>query len=159
VTFFRKPRPLTPAEEVERDEALRYDYLQGLFESFVLTGDKIKLAEFIREGGDLDKFDLREMVADLVIAEPEKNPGGARDATNILFYLDVEARRRTFRPKTSNDTSDKTLHEKFDNLKPVGKTAAIEELSKKQNIEATSGWGRYRKGKKLFEKRVAVTSN
>ena len=57
--------------EGDEYDALRHDYLQGLYEKIVFTGDLDALAAFIREGGDIEQIDFREIIPDLIEANPK----------------------------------------------------------------------------------------
>ena len=107
----REPSTVTLGEGDDGYDALRHDYLQGIFEDIFFTyrlkrdrdlmdedaskptvfvGDIEALKTFVREGGDIDKYKLREMIADLIGAKPPKNTGGSKDVVNINYYMDVE---------------------------------------------------------------------
>ena len=143
--------------------SLRQNYFDGLIERFYLTGDIEALQKFIIEGGDIHKFDsdLAETVAGLIGAKPESNPGGAKDAEMINFYLEVELLRGSLRQKKKdkavpsvtqrrNPTKVKTLQEQLQDLKKVSKEVAIEEVANKYKRSFDGGKYRYKKGKKLF---------
>ena len=166
MSFFKEPQPLTPSEEAERDEIQREDYLHGLYENFFFTGDLKELAAFVREGGDIDEYNLRENLAELIGSVKIKNPGGSKDEVNIAFYMAVEGRMLERRRKSISkvdDAKDLTLDEKFALHEKVGKTAAVEEVaaevSKGLGISREGGWSRYKKGKELFILKFGRTWN
>ena len=166
MTFFKEPRPLTPEEEIERDKTLYFDYLDGLWQEFFFTGDLEKLAEFVKKGGDIDEFGLREAIAEMIMAEPVKNPGGAIDHINIAFYMAVCGRMNSFRIKTvkgepASETSvdPLSLSEQKSQLEHVKKTPAINALAEEWGIERPTAWTRYEKGKKLFIQNFGRTWN
>jgi hypothetical protein len=79
-------------------DALRHDYLEGLWERIVLTGDGHKLASLVREGGDLGKYErldsdyrlLDEIAVRLDGTDVKRsNRGGPKDVRNLTLYLDV----------------------------------------------------------------------
>jgi len=186
VSSFKEPQPLTPDEE-----ALRRDYLQGLWEQFYITGDleklaailsagperevwdqegrpqilwkdfvrtgnRLQLAEFIIAGGEIDKYERRKTIAEVVAAKPDTNPGGSKDAINIAFYIEVEVRRLQLTPESSGEEVEKlTLQESLASLKKTTKEAAIWEVAHEgatrgRGVGYEGGRTRYNKGKKLF---------
>jgi hypothetical protein len=186
VSSFKEPQPLTPDEE-----ALRRDYLQGLWEQFYITGDleklaailsagperevwdqegrpqilwkdfvrtgnRLQLAEFIIAGGEIDKYERRKTIAEVVAAKPHINPGGSKDAINLTFYVEVELRMLALRPESSGEKVENlTLREQLASLKEVTKRTAIkkiasEETAKGRGVDYEAGRTRYKKGRKLF---------
>ena len=152
-----EPCALTPEEkEAEAKFEQRFDHLM---EEFFFSGDIRVLQEFIKRGGDIDQYDLRDIITDLMDATFEPNPGGAIDAINIGFYMAVEARMNSLRKKSdgkSRGANVLTLQEQLLSLKKVGKTAAIKEIAvewstKGRGVSYEGGRTRYKKGKELFK--------
>ena len=137
--------------EGDEYDALRHDYLQGLYEKIVFTGDLDALAAFIREGGDIEQIDFREIIPDLIEANPKKNPGGAQDADNIAFYIAVEARRCAM--WTVRRGGFPTFQKKLSALKKTTKETAIDDIAIDAELSYDGGDYRHRKGKKLFVER------
>jgi hypothetical protein len=137
--------------EGDEYDALRHDYLQGLYEKIVFTGDLDALAAFIREGGDIERIDFREIIPDLIEADPKKNPGGAQDADNIAFYIAVEARRRAM--WTVRRGGSPTFQKMLSALKKTTKEKAISEIAMDAGLSNDGGDYRHRQGKNLFFKR------
>ncbi len=48
--------PPKPVEECEPYHLMRFEYLMGLLEEFLLTGDYFKLRKYVKEGGNIDKI-------------------------------------------------------------------------------------------------------
>ena len=83
-----EPKTITLREGDAGYDALRQDYLQGILEEFVLTGDHEKLRLFLSEGGDIDggKTDqqwIRELIAENYAKAIPGNKGGPKDTDNI----------------------------------------------------------------------------
>jgi len=138
--------------------SLRQNYFDGLIERFYLTGDIEALQKFIIEGGDIHKYDsdLAETVAGLIGAKPEPNPGGAKDAEMINFYLEVELRRIAPALKNKNKHLPKDLPLKDQLAELKSKTSisdAIQQIAERYSLSFDGGDYRYKKGKKLFKER------
>jgi hypothetical protein len=129
---------------------------QELWKEFVRTGDRLKLADFIIAGGEIDKYERRKTIAEVVAAKPDTNPGGSKDAINIAFYIEVEVRRLQLTPESSGEEVEKlTLQESLASLKKTTKEAAIWEVAHEgatrgRGVGYEGGRTRYNKGKKLF---------
>ena len=158
MSSFKEPRPLTAEEETEQNEILYEQRFEHLMEEFFFTGDVQVLKSFINLGGDIDQYGLRETIADLISVGSAPNPGGAKDAINIAFYMAVESRMmRWVKKSKSNEDGpkDPTLQEQLLSLTKVGKTQAIAEIAtewseKGRGISYEGGRTRYKTGKKLF---------
>jgi hypothetical protein len=144
----KEPKTITIKEGDDQYEALRHDYLGGLIQEFVLTGDHEKLKLFVSEGGDIDSGTtdnqwIRELLAENYFKEIPGKKGGPRDTENIKFYMDVE--RYLLGKKWSSPKKKRNLAAA---LRQVGKDR-IEpgELDDRAVKRADKT---FRKGKKLF---------
>jgi hypothetical protein len=154
----KKPQDVVTSEGDDQEKELCDQRFEHLMEQFYLSGDVEVLKDFIKRGGDIDQYDLREVIIELIDARAEPNPGGAKDAINIAFYMAVE--RRMMRWERNSKLSDEavedlTLQEQLLSLKKVGKTKAITEIAeewsaKGRGVSYEGGRTRYETGKKLF---------
>jgi hypothetical protein len=145
----------------EQDEQLYEQWLDGIVEEYFFTRDIFLLKAFLSGGGDIDQYGLRHEIADLLGTQPQPNPGGSKDAINIGFYIAVEGRLNSFRPKPNANRDGvvgRTLQEELRSLKKVGKTAAIKEIASEwsdrgRGVSFEGGRSRYEAGKRLFKKK------
>jgi hypothetical protein len=83
MSFFKEADELTDEEEAEYNKVRFQNHLDALLEAYALTGDRAKLAAFVSDGGDIDKLDVRDDIANMIIAAPEKIQA-ARKIISIL---------------------------------------------------------------------------
>lgn len=91
----KEPQVVTISADDDQYSALRHDYLEGLIQDFVFTGDPEKLRLFVSEGGDIDGGTtdqqwIRELLAENYVKALTGKKGGPKDIDNIKFYMDVE---------------------------------------------------------------------
>ena len=135
-------------------EALRHDYLQGLWENFCFTGNARMLATFVSEGGDQEKYGLLNEVAARLDGTKKmgSNRGGPKDVPNLTLYLDVcnQMVSEASKNPTKKINVSATLRHVCSIWKPdagadydikAGYTRAVDTASK-----------RFNKGKRLFKK-------
>jgi len=126
VTDKRKKRTLTKQEQKQVQAQYDLDnHLDSLFEAYVLTGDIFKLSAFVRDGGDIDRQNLRETIAKLILTGPPKHPHGSKDEQNIAFYIEAENRRLSFKPTKTTHKKGATPQEIFSSLIKTTKNDAI----------------------------------
>jgi hypothetical protein len=162
MSFFKEADELTDEEEAEYNKVRFQNHLDALLEAYALTGDRAKLAAFVSDGGDIDKLDVRDDIANMIIAAPEKNPGGSTDHINLAFYLTAKGKMNKLYPPVvpiDEDAKDRTLAEKLISLETKGKTEVIEQLAVECGVSISGGWSRYKKGKALFVERFGRTWN
>jgi hypothetical protein len=160
-----EPRSQTSEEKAGQAEALFEQRFDHLMEEFSFTGDVEVLKAFIKRGGDIDQYNLRDIIADLIGGKPGPNPGGAKTAINIAFYMAVNARRNRMK-STKRLAAPKcpTLQDQLLSLRKVGKTATIEEIAaewsaKGRGVSYEGGRTRYERGKKLFKQKFGRVWN
>jgi hypothetical protein len=191
VSHIKEPRTPTPWEEVElpsREEAEAFfaQMLDHLWEAYVLTGDVSKLSAFVRNGGDIDRTNLRETIAErnggdtnrpnlretiaeLILTGPPKKPHGSQDELNIAFYVAVESRRLSLKSsKSRTRRRDVTPKDQPSDLKKRIKDNAICEIIEEmglpgrvegETLSLDGGITKHAKGKTLFVRKFGKEWN
>lgn len=147
-----------PQTEILREgdeyDALRHDYLQGLRERFILTGDVKWLATFISEGGDLGKYGLLDEVAARLdgTKEMKKTRGGPKDERNLTLYLDVCNRIAALGSRISTERNSLSAAIRYvcSIKKPDADADYDTKAEYKRVLDAATK--RFKKGKTLFKK-------
>ena len=143
-------------------------YLDSLWDAWCLFRSPNALADFVRHGGNIDKEDTRNDIADILEGVHFKNPGGAKPKEQVEFYLGV-LHLMTFGqqneddlnvladedapndPTAKDDTPTERLIRAFAAMpEPMGKSEAIEYLADQRCIAPRTGWDQYAAGKKLL---------
>ena len=116
----------------------------------------------MRDGGDINRQNLRETIAKLILTGPPKHPHGSKDEQNITFSIAVENRRLSFKPtKSGTSRDDLALEERLASLKKVKLEDAIEEIIEEMGLPGRvkgrllpleGGITKHAKGKNLFIK-------
>lgn len=160
MTNKRKKRTLTKQEQ--KQVQAQYDlgnHLDSLLETYVLTGDIFKLSAFVRGGGDIDRQNLRETIAKLMLTGPPKHPHGSKDEQNIAFYIGVENRWLSLKPTKATRKKGLSLQQTLASLKETTKNDAICETieqmalpgrKKGELLSLDGGITKHKKGKELF---------
>lgn len=136
-------------------EALRHGYIQGLWEKFYLTGDVNKLATFIREGGDPDRYGLLEEIAGRLDGTKtmRSNRGGPKDERNLTLYLEVCSRIISEAAKNTNKS--KNVSAAIRHVRSIKKPDMDADYDTKANYkrDLDGATKQFNKGKTLFIER------
>lgn len=152
MSMFKAMKPESADAECER---LRQMHLDRLIEDFHFTGDVESLRTFILSGGNVHDYDrdLAVTVAGMLGVKPEPNAGGAKDAENIRFYIEVENRRiaPALKNKNNHMSKDAPLADQLAAMKKkTSKDDAILAIAEPLGLSFYGGEYKYKKGKALF---------
>jgi hypothetical protein len=152
----KQPKIVTVEEGTAEWERMRQMELDRLIEDLHFTGDVESLRTFILSGGNVHDYDrdLAVTVAGMIGVKPEPNAGGAKDAENIRFYIEVENRRiaPALKSKSNHMSKDAPLADRLAALKKkTSKDDAILAIAEPLGLSFDGGEYRYKQGKKLFE--------
>jgi len=154
VTFFKDFQP-TPEQQAAQDQALWEERLHEIYERYFYTGDANALASFIRAGGDLDHYELRNEIAERVAGtkEMKSNRGGPKDERNLTLYLDVC--NHMMSERASNPKKRKNLSDAIRQVCSISQpnTDADYDIKAEYRRLLDGSTKRFNKGKKLFIQR------